>query len=145
MKCIGIIWNVAFQYRNEILEIISQYSISVNRHFEIDLGSQYSKFVDEVYRSEKIDEWKVKSKIYHMEFNDNRKVCIVFFEVDSKVQRYHIKKRKYVFSKLQDLKDVVRNSYKSKIKNYFFDIIFHCTETDKEFKECKEIIKKYIK
>ena len=143
MRCIGIIWNSAFRYRKEMVEIISRYAMSISRQFEINLKSQYNEFVREIYMSEDMENWKIESKISHMENNLNKKVYIVFFEIDSKVQYYHAKKKKYVYINLQELKDLLRNLYKEKIDNYFFDIIFHCTENDKEFCKCKEIIEKY--
>lgn len=144
MKCIGIIWNSAFPYRKEMTEIISKYAISIGRQFEINLDNQYNDFVREIYNGEDIENWKIESKISHMENNPNKEVYIVFFEIDSKAQRYHTKKKKNVYAKLQDLKDLLRNSYKEKVDNYFFDIIFHCTETNSEFDKCNEVIKKYI-
>ncbi len=144
MKCIGIIWNVAFRYRREMVKIISKYSISISRQFEIDLGEQYSNFVRNIYMGENMEDWKIESKISHMENDLNKKVYIVFFEINLKDKFYHPKKKKYVYSNLQELKDLLRNSYKEKIEDYFFDIIFHCTETDSEFFECKKAIEYYI-
>lgn len=127
-----------------MVKIISRYVMSISRQFEINLESQYNEFVRDIYMSENMEEWKIEAKISHMENNLNKKVYIVFFEIDSKVQCYHTKKRKYVYINLQELKDLLRNLYKEKIDNYFFDIIFHCTETDNEFCKCREIIEKYI-
>ena len=144
MRCIGIIWNVAFRYRREMVKIISNYAISISEQFEINLEERYRNFVRDIYMGENMEDWKIESKISHMENDLNRKVYIVFFEIDSKDKFYHPKKKKYVYSNLQELKDLLRNSYKEKIEDYFFDIIFHCTESDNEFFACKKAIEYYI-
>ncbi len=88
MKCIGIIWNVAFRYRREMVKIISKYAISISRQFEIDLGEQYSNFVRDIYMGENMEDWKIESKISHMENDLNKKVYIVFFECKKAIEYY---------------------------------------------------------
>lgn len=145
MKCIGIIWNSAFQYKEEITKIISRYALSIERQFEMNLGNQFEEFIWGIYMSESMEMWKIESKISHMQLSSGRSIQIIIFEIDANAKRYHEKKKKYVYSNLQELKDLLRSSYRDRVQNYFFDIIFHCTETEEEYQKCYEIIKKYIR
>lgn len=144
MKCVGIIWNVAFQFRREIVQMISKEAVSIDKEMQINLEDHYEEFVRDIYSCENMEDWKIEKKILYMKSKSPESVYVVIFEIDLGIQRYHEKKKKFVYSNLQDLKDMIRDSYKHRVNNYFFDIIFHCTETDKEFNNCYSVIEKYV-
>lgn len=142
MKCIGIIWNCAWQFRYEILKLISEYAV-VESHYTLDLHEKYEEFVRSIYSLDTIAKWKVDSKVEHMSSTECTCVCIVHFDIDTSETYFHEKKKHFVFTNLQNMKDSVRSTFSSRVKNYFFDIIFHCSESDKEFSDNLDMIESY--
>lgn len=139
MKCVGIIWNCAFEFKEEILKIISDYS-KIEQRYCIDLKSNYEIFIRSIYSFESIAKWKVDKKVEYMKKYPSTLICVVHFDIDTSVMRYHEKKQCFVYSNLQDLKDLVRKTYQDKLPFYFFDIIFHCSETPEEYEANTHII-----
>lgn len=140
MKCVGIIWNCAFEFKDDILETMSKFC-RIKDSYSIDLKTNYELFVRAIYDADNIAKWKVDKKIENMAKYPSTSVCIIHFDIDVSVTRYHEKKKCLVYANLQDLKDLVRETYKSKLPFYFFDIIFHCSESQKEYEEITQIIK----
>ena len=139
MKCVGIIWNCAFKFKNEILEIMSNYC-KIEQWFSIDLKTNSEIFLRSIYSFEAIAKWKVDKKIEYMKKYSSTSICVVLFDIDTSITRYHEKKKYFVYSNLQDLKDLIRETYQRKLPFYFFDIIFHCSETQEEYDADTQII-----
>lgn len=139
MKCVGIIWNCAFEFKEEILKIISTHS-KVSQCYCIELKEDYEIFLRSIYSFESIAKWKVDKKVEYMKKYPSTSVCIVHFDIDVSTIRYHEKKKHFVYSNLQDLKDLVRGIYQTKLPFYFFDIIFHCSESQEEYVADTQII-----
>ena len=53
MKCVGIIWNCAFEFKEEILKIISTHS-KVSQCYCIELKEDYEIFLRSIYSFESI-------------------------------------------------------------------------------------------
>ena len=143
MKCVGIIWNCAFEFKDEIVKMMSNYSV-VENYFCIDLKSNYENFVRLIYSSDSIAEWKIDKKVEYMRNYTSTSVCIVYFDIDTSIMRYHDKKKHMVYANLQDLKDLIRKAYGSKLPFYFFDIVFHCSESSEEFNIDTQIISSFL-
>lgn len=139
MKCVGIIWNCAFEFKEDILKDIAEYS-TVEDFYCIDLKNYYEIFLRSIYSFESIAKWKVDTKLEYMKKYSSTSVCIILFDIDTSKTRYHEKKKHFVYSNLQDLKDFIRANYKTKLPFYFFDIIFHCSETIEEYEADTQII-----
>ena len=107
MKCVGIIWNCAFEFKDEITKIIANYSV-VENCYCIDLKSNYENFVRLIYSADSIAEWKVDKKVEYMRNYHGTSICIINFDIDTSILRYHEKKKHMIFSNLQDLKDLIR-------------------------------------
>ena len=142
MKCVGIIWNCSFEFTDDILKLISQYAKITNR-YHIDLKANYTNFVRAIYSTDSIATWKVDKKIEYMSKYSSTSVCIVYFEIDTSILRYHDKKKHFVYSNLQDMKDIIRETYKDKLPYYFFDIVFHCSETEEEYNSDIQILEQF--
>ncbi len=142
MKCVGIIWNCAYELRNEILELIGTFA-SVSSFSSLELGARYEEFVRSIYALDTIAEWKVDAKVEHMQSTDCTSVYVVYFDVDTSRTYYHDKKKHLVYTQLQDMKDCVRANFKERVKDYFFDIIFHCSESEEEFINNERMIESY--
>ncbi len=143
MLSIGIIWNCAYEYSNQIIKDIND-KTSVIGSISIDLGNKYIDFVKDIYASEQMEEWKIEKKINYMLLNENRNITIIFFEFDNSEIEYHPFKKKNVFSKLENCKTFIREKYKPYVENYTFDIIFHATDNITELKNCFNVIISYI-
>ena len=143
MKCVGIIWNCAFEYKDEIINMMSNYSVVENWSC-INLNSNYEKFVRLIYSADSIAEWKIDKKVEYMQNYPSTSVCIVYFDIDTSALRYHEKKKHMVYANLQDLKDLIRKTYSHKLPFYFFDIIFHCSESIEEYEADNEIINMFL-
>lgn len=144
MKCVGIIWNCAFEFKDDILGIMSRFC-KIDDSYTIDLQTNYESFVRTIYDADNIAKWKVDKKVENMAKYQTTSVCIIHFDIDTSATRYHEKKKRLVYSNLQDLKDLVRETYKNKLPFYFFDVIFHCSESQNEYEENIQIIKHFIK
>ena len=140
MKCVGIIWNCAFEYKDEILKIMSK-RCKIERSYCVELGNKYETFLRSIYSHGTIAKWKVDKKIEYMKKYNSSSVCIIHFDIDTSVMRYHEKKKCLVYSNLQDLKDLIRKTYQNKLPFYTFDIVFHCSDTQEEYDADTQIIR----
>lgn len=144
MKCLGIIWNSIYEFKDEILEDLKKYVV-VEHSFSLDLSDEYENFVRTLYSFDEIADWKVDKKIETMFANsDDRKIGVVLFNVNTDNVRYHEFKKRNVYSDLEDLKVLIRNKYSKKIPIYFFDNIFHATDDEKEFEQDYKLVNSYI-
>lgn len=143
MLSVGIIWNSSQKYANDIISDLKK-SVDVLDFFEVDFGEKYYSFVKSIYEKEQMEDWKIANKILHMQYTDDNKITIIFFDFDENEIRFHPKKNKNVFSKLEDSKMYIREKYKNLVNNYTFDIVFHATDNLEELKNCLEVIREYI-
>lgn len=65
MKCVGIIWNCAFKFKDDILGIMSRFC-KIDDSYTIDLQTNYESFVRTIYDSDNIAKWKVDKKVEKM-------------------------------------------------------------------------------
>ena len=143
MKSLAIIWNTVYQYKDEILNDLSTYS-KISKVIDIDLNGDYEKFVRDVYKSEDMDTWKIDNKLAHMLNIKNRRVALVYIDIDLGEVVYHDKKKKNVFSNVENCKTNIREKYSKKIKDYYFDNVLHMTDNEKEYSNCLNAISGYL-
>lgn len=143
MDSFGIIWNTAQTCRDEIIQDIKN-SVPVLDIYDIDLGNNYENFVRDLYSIDEIDSAKLEMKLQSMLNNKLRIITIIFMKIDPTKQYYYIHKKRNVFSEIQDLKLLIRNKYKEKVENYFFDNVFHMSDDEFEYVEGLKILSKYL-
>ena len=143
MLSIGIVWNAAQQFSDDIIEDMKK-MVCVLETFEMDLSDNYFDFVKKIYLSENMEQWKIEKKILHMKTQTNEKISVIFFEFDESKMHYHPYKKKNVYSCLEECKTFIREKYKVLIDNYTFDIVFHSTDNLQELKNCYDLIKEYL-
>ena len=144
MVCLGVLWNSVQDYVPDILVDISEHG-KVISYFSLELGDNYERFVRDIYSCDEIADWKVDKKIETMyECTDVRRVTIVFINVETSEQTYHIYKKRMIYTNLENMKTEIREKYSRIIPNYFFDNTFHVTDDEKEFKDDLVIITNYI-
>ena len=143
MLSIGIIWNSASQFKENILSDISEYGEVLNV-FDLILDNQYDTFVRDIYSDDAIDNWKIDKKIETMkQSSDYRGVIVVVLNIDTTEQYYHAHKKRMVYANIDKLKSIIREKYSQLVSVYFFDNVFHLTDDEKEYEECAEILSKY--
>ena len=57
---------------------------------------------------------------------------------------YHERKKYSVYSNVEHMKEEVRETYKDQIDDYFFDIIFHLTDNQKELDYTAQVLNTYL-
>lgn len=145
MKCIGIIWNCAMQYENEILALIKDNSKIIYTSI-LQLGNSYENFVREIYSRDSIDEWKINEKIRNMKLSTSlTDVRFIIYDIEVEELFFNTYKKRFVYSKSELLKSIIRIAIMNKLQNYFFDITFHATDSLEEYEKTLNIINSYLK
>lgn len=145
MVCLGVLWNSVQEYKDDVINDISKYGTIIN-YFSLNLEDEYEQFVRDIYSCDEIAEWKVDKKVETM-FNcsDSRIVTIVFIDIETKEQMYHIYKKRMIYTNLENMKTKIREKYSQIVSNYFFDNIFHVTDDEKEFKDDLNVVSGYLR
>ncbi len=147
MLSLAIIWNSAYQFKNQIISDMNKYgTVLGNCDILFSSDQEYSKFVYDVYFQENMEKWKIDKKLAHMLVsNSSRSVNVVFMDVDITKTEYHPQKKILVYKDLNDLKVNIRDYYSQYINNYCFDIVIHATDDEKEFSQGYKLIRNYLK
>ena len=144
MTFAGIIWGPATKYEREINEIFPKYSQPLIS-LKLDLDDMYDDFVYDIYNEEDTPKWKIHEKVRHMRACDDKSVRVVFFDIDTSKTHYHERKKYMVYSNVENMKGEVRDTVRDRIDDYFFDIVFHLTDNDKELDYTARVVKDYIR
>ena len=146
IHCIGIIWNTLNdEQKKKAIEMISHYS-QIKECISTDLKDQYKNFIYDIYyynnEFEGIPYFKSCAIIDKYDTNN-----IIILNLIVKVSNliFYNNLKGYLFKEISDLKQLIRKEFKSQIKNYGYDTIFHLTVNDDEYKYTDAICKKYIK
>lgn len=146
IHCIGVLWNsLSVKQKNEIIEKIKKEG-NVNQIINIDLKDQYESFIKDIYVEN--HEAEGVSFIKYATLKDqfeNNILTIVNFETEVCFYEYTNNTKGFQFINLAQLKRNIRNEYKTKIKRYAFDNIFHLTMNQDEYDLTEKVLKKYIK
>jgi len=118
-----IVWPPAMPFEHEIFETLAeQYSVIAEiRNINLQ---DFPEFVEAMYLSDDIEQWKIQKKIYHMR-QYKPLVSVFSFLIDD--PRYRVKTRteSYLSDAVAKLKAEIRNRYKVRIEGYVHDIITH--------------------
>ncbi len=143
MLSIGIIWNTAQSMKEDIINDMNG-KVNVICSFDMDLEDKYIEFVNSIYSSENMEQYKIDNKISHMILDPNTNVTVVLFDFNPNVIEYHPFKKKNVYKELEDCKKYIRDKYKEYVDNYTFDIVFHATDSLEELQNCYNVLLRYI-
>ena len=128
---IGILWPSAMKYFEEITQLIDEeYGVLSYKDYEMP-WEIFSRFVYGVYHVDSIAGWKVATKLEHMKKHmmDHGLCSVRIVKINMEYPDYRIKSIGRTISKEgEKLKKRIREKYKSKIENYFTDIIFHTAD-----------------
>ena len=144
LECIGIIWNsLSPDQVNEAIDILQGHAriIAVKT---IDLQAKYRDFIFEIYKynNEKIGIPVFKSSVL-IDRYDSNSITIVLLRINVYTYIHYSQKKGYLFKEPALLKDIIRQYFIPRIKDYAFDNIFHLTMNEDEFEFTKRVCSKY--
>ena len=144
IHCIGILWNsLNKEQLKSAIEDIKE-CCEVEDCAIVDLGCNYSDFIDDIYsldnEFEGVSYLKSSSLIDKYDSND---IAILYLKINA-TDFAKSKLKGLLYKEVFDLKDGIRKKYKTQIKNYAFDTLFHLTVNEKEFNYTDNVVKKYL-
>ncbi len=146
IPCIGILWNsLENELMSEAINFIKERA-TINECIAVDLKEQYRSFINDIYHYN--DEVEgvtfIKASTLIDKFDSN---TIVILNMIVKVTNYiYFNKLKgFMFEEIAELKSFIRKYFKTKIREYAYDNIFHLTVDEDEYQYTDEVCKKYIR
>ena len=147
MKFKLIFYNTAELSLKDIKNFVNQ-----NPNFKVQsltalyLGDKYSDFISDIYKEGWIPQEDLELKQNFVKQN-GRHLNAYIFEVEAKTvtEEYHPRKERKVYVEIEDLKKSIRQSFKSRVPNYFHDILVHSPDCDAENKYINNLIEEYKK
>ena len=138
----GIIWNAAYEYSGEILSDMScKYKILSVQPY--NMGENYQKFVKDIYQFDNMPDFRLNAKIEAMQKFQSTNIVFIDIDIPNLTKEFMPRKQRYTFIQVEQLKDFIRKKYSNFVKPYFFDIIFHMTDTEAERQNLSEVISRY--
>lgn len=143
----GIIWGPAFEYYTKILEDIKSLEptleIFEEQVMKFENEYEYRSFLNGIYHIDDIEKWKIDKKFHYTKTKLN--ICIFKFRLLHPDYRKKLKTGKPISKKIELIKKEIRNKYKDKIKNYFYDIILHISDNEEQSHYMNELSEKDLK
>lgn len=146
IPCIGILWNsLDKEMFNEAIQVIQEHS-TITDCIAVDLQEQYKQFIKDIYlynnEFEGIPVIKASTLIDKYDSN-----IIIVLNLIMRVSNYiYFNDMKgYMYTEIAELKTLIRKNFKTRIKDYAYDNIFHLTVDNEEFEYTDEVCKKYIR
>tara|TARA_B110000003_G_C16649310_1_gene533486 strand:+ start:1381 stop:2775 length:1395 start_codon:yes stop_codon:yes gene_type:complete len=132
-----VLWPSVLQYFNEIETLIKEkYIIQSSTDYK-DI-SNFTSYIKALYKIDDIKDWKVDLKIKGMSSypKDIRVLKIEILEPEFRKKE----NGQLISRKVEDLKKEIRSKYKSKVDNYFHDIIIHIGDNYSHTKKSNKLI-----
>ena len=100
----------------------------------------FNKYIKALYKIDDIKDWKVNLKIEGMS-SYTKDIRVINIEIPQPDFRY--KDNNQLISKVvEEFKKEIRTKYKSKVDNYFHDIIIHIGDNYSHTKKSKKLLNK---
>ena len=146
IPCIGILWNsLDKEMMDEAIQFIQERS-TITDCVAVDLQDQYKQFIKDIY-------------LYNNEFEgipvikagtlidkyDSNTITVLNLIMRVSNYMYFNGMKGFMYSEIAELKTFIRKFFKTKIKDYAYDNIFHLTVDNEEFEYTDEVCKKYIR
>lgn len=133
-----ILWPPVKKYFKDILnEVSSEYEIC--HDCELDLQENFEKIVREIYKIDDIDRWKVELKINYLKDYSNS-IYFILIKIPNIHFREKNKTAAPISTEVEVLKNKIRDSYKHKIDDYYYDIIIHMGDNYDQNKKMIKIL-----
>ena len=121
------IWHPARNYFEGITHSLSFFG-KIKEIKDLHLNKRdYQFYTRGIYAVDDIEKWKIEKKLEYLteEKSEAYELRIVTLEIDSPEFRLKKVNNKTLSKKCEIAKQLIRNAYKGKIDNYFYDIILH--------------------
>lgn len=114
---IGIIWGVAFQYWNQIMEILQSCKLACAFWCDFFDVSKKKEFVIKSYQGDGMDQSRILAKADRLSHFSTKIGFFVLKEEDD--------------LRIRNVKEIIREKFAKMIPNYFFDCIIHIIDCQK--------------
>lgn len=119
------LWSPAQDFFEEITDKISLLTeVLCIKDFEFD-KEIYESVVKAVYAVDDIESWKIEKKIEHMNQYQKRKIRVLYLDLPQPSFRIKDLNSNTLSTTCEKIKKAIRNCYKNRIKDYFYDVILH--------------------
>lgn len=144
MTCLSILWNSVSDYKEEIVEGISQIT-TIHDAVDLELGEDYESFVRDIYDQDKIPTSRINQKLEAMACYPGKTcVTVILFETDNETMAFNERKGRYLCTFTENLKAAIREKYSKLIPLYVYDNVIHMTHDEEEALKDVAVVNKYL-
>ena len=123
-----VLWAPVAEYFDEITEKISMlYPVKVVKNVDFS-DETYNRMVKAIYNIDDIPAWKIDKKIEYMKNFYPKKMRYLSLDFDMPMYRFKQGNFHTILTQGENLKRIIRNCYKDKISDYFYDICIHTSD-----------------
>lgn len=154
-EIVAFIWPPAMKYFSQIIEELKYFvevcKIETKKFDDVELPD----LIRRIYSVDDIEDWKVEKKIKAIRRSENV-IAIITLKIEKPKYRIKAQTALPLSKKVEELKEIVRNRYKKRVDDYYFDNIIHICDNYYQsvlikkilnlplnISECFEKIKKY--
>lgn len=145
MKAIAILWNAMNPFFEEAIDDISNFAVIDSLEY-VDFND-YEQFIKDIYALDtgngKAGYSDYKADIMVDKYDSNQ-ICILYLSLPTSEKIYIERKKTFIYKNVEDLKQFIRKKYKTKVRNYSFDNVFHMTDNDKEYNFVLNVINRHL-
>jgi hypothetical protein len=132
-----VLWPTVSDYFDEIEELIREKFTIISSKDHNDI-LHFNTYIKSLYQIDDIKDWKVDLKTQGM-LSFSKDIRIIKIEILEPNFRY--KDNNHLISKVvEELKEEIRTKYKSKVDNYFHDIIVHIGDNYLHTKQSENLL-----
>jgi len=132
-----ILWPPVSKYFDEIEELIGEKFTIISSKDHNDIPN-FNTYIKALYKIDDIKDWKVDLKIQGMSVFPK---YIRIIKIEILEPNFRHKDNNHLISKVvEGLKEEIRTKYKSKVDNYFHDIIVHIGDNYLHTKQSKNLL-----
>lgn len=123
-----ILWPTVYQYYDEIMNQLKRIWEIIEFKDVILKGETFERAVNGIYFVDDINGERIKEKILHVRNTNDMPLRIIRARIES--PRFRLKKDNghTLLIQGEKIKKIIRNIYKNKIDNYYFDYIIHTAD-----------------
>ena len=132
-----VLWPPVIDYFDDIEKFIAK-KFHIFSSLDYNNIIDFHKYIRDLYQIDDIRDWKVNLKIEAMDIFPKR-IRIIKIEIPNPRFRYK-DNGKIISMVVEELKKDIRSKYKSKVNNYFHDIIIHIGDNYYHSQQSKKIL-----
>ncbi|MBO4823433.1 MAG: hypothetical protein J5580_02590 [Clostridia bacterium] len=142
MKSVFVLWNSVLDFSNEINKFLNN-EFYVEKTNYINLEQYYSQFVNDLYYSEKMEPSKIEAKLLTMLKYPQRAIVYNIVNIEKPTDIFNQYKKRYVCKEIENAKQYLRETYRTKVPFYTFDTVIHASDDEIEYQNNNRIISLY--